>query len=77
MSDQSPLSGEERKSNFGAAKSVDDPNRTFERLDLRRKLPTLVSRASGTGLAMRRREFIGLVGDALPPGRSRVSSRHG
>jgi hypothetical protein len=24
----SPLSGEERKSNFGAARSVDDPERT-------------------------------------------------
>src|SRR5260221_6017947 len=29
MSDLSPLSGEERKSNFGAVKSVDDPTRTF------------------------------------------------
>src|SRR5207248_2342792 len=28
MSDLSPLSGEVRKSNFGAAKSVDDPSRT-------------------------------------------------
>ena len=28
MSDLSPLSGEERKSNFGAVRSVDDPNRT-------------------------------------------------
>jgi hypothetical protein len=28
MSDLSPLSGEERKSNVGAAKSVDDPKRT-------------------------------------------------
>src|SRR5260370_7597464 len=27
MSDLSPLSGEERKSNFEAARSVDDPNR--------------------------------------------------
>jgi hypothetical protein len=27
MSDLSPLSGEERKSNFGAVRSVDDPNR--------------------------------------------------
>jgi hypothetical protein len=25
MSDLSPLSGEQRKSNFGAARSVDDP----------------------------------------------------
>jgi hypothetical protein len=30
MSDLSPLSGEQRKSNFGAARSVDDhPERTF------------------------------------------------
>jgi len=29
MSDVSPLSGEERKSNFGAAKSVEDPDRTL------------------------------------------------
>src|SRR6266436_3760206 len=28
MSDLSPLSGEERKSNFGAVRSVDDPERT-------------------------------------------------
>jgi hypothetical protein len=27
MSDLSPLSGEQRKSNFGAARSVDDPYR--------------------------------------------------
>jgi hypothetical protein len=32
MSDLSPLSGEERKSNFGAAKSVDDPSPTSARL---------------------------------------------
>ena len=30
MSDLSPLSGEERKSNFGAVRSVDDPNRSFK-----------------------------------------------
>jgi hypothetical protein len=29
MSDLSPLSGEERKSNFGAAKSVEGPDRTL------------------------------------------------
>jgi hypothetical protein len=29
MSDLSPLSGEERKLNFGAARSVDDPERTL------------------------------------------------
>jgi hypothetical protein len=29
MSDLSPLSGEERKSNFGAVRSVDDPNLTL------------------------------------------------
>jgi hypothetical protein len=29
MSDSSPLSGEERKSNFGAARSVDDPTATL------------------------------------------------
>jgi len=29
MSDLSPLSGEERKSNFGAVRSVDDPERSF------------------------------------------------
>jgi hypothetical protein len=29
MSDLSPLSGEERKSNFGAVRSVDDPTRTL------------------------------------------------
>jgi len=28
MSDLSPLSGEERKSNFGAVRSVEDPERT-------------------------------------------------
>src|SRR6476620_12459445 len=28
MSDLSPLSGEQRKSNFGPARSVDDPRRT-------------------------------------------------
>jgi hypothetical protein len=28
MSDLSPLSGVERKSNFGAARSVDDPDRS-------------------------------------------------
>jgi hypothetical protein len=33
MSDLSPLSGEERKSNFGAAKSVDDPQETSTRLN--------------------------------------------
>src|SRR5712671_5123610 len=32
MSDLSPLSGEERKSNFGAVRSVDDPSATFEAL---------------------------------------------
>ena len=29
MSDLSPLSGEERKLDFGAVKSVDEPNRTY------------------------------------------------
>jgi len=29
MSDLSPLSGEEQKSNFGAARSVDDPEQTL------------------------------------------------
>jgi hypothetical protein len=29
MSDLSPLSGEERKCNFGAVRSVDDPYRTY------------------------------------------------
>ena len=31
MSDLSPLSGVERKSNFRAVRSVDDPKRTFHR----------------------------------------------
>src|SRR5258705_13768278 len=30
MSDLSPLSGEERKSNFGAVRSVDDPQRSSD-----------------------------------------------
>ena len=34
MSDLSPLSGEERKSNFGAVRSVDDPRADFEARDL-------------------------------------------
>jgi hypothetical protein len=32
MSDLSPLSGEERKSNFGAARSVNDPTQTSSRV---------------------------------------------
>ena len=38
MSDLSPLSGEERKSNFGAARSVNDPKRTLGLISV---LPTL------------------------------------
>ena len=34
MSDLSPLSGEERKSNFGAVRSVDDPERSSEELEV-------------------------------------------
>jgi hypothetical protein len=34
MSDLSPLSGEERKSSFGAVRSVDDPKRTLFRKSL-------------------------------------------
>jgi hypothetical protein len=39
MSDLSPLSGEERKSNFGAVRSVDDPKPTFGVLHFRSRLP--------------------------------------
>ena len=35
MSELSPLTGQERKSNFGAAKSVDDPKATFMSLPQR------------------------------------------
>jgi hypothetical protein len=42
-----------------------DPTRTFDRLDLRRKLPTLGLRASDTGLAMKRRELIKLLGGGV------------
>jgi hypothetical protein len=41
-----------------------DPKRTSDRLDLRRKLLTLWLNALRAGLAMRRREFITLVGGA-------------
>jgi hypothetical protein len=37
MSDLSPLSGEERKSNFGAVRSVDDPTTEVVRIQLARQ----------------------------------------
>ena len=42
-----------------------DPNRTFERLDLCPKKLTLGLRASGAGLAMKRREFITFLGGSV------------
>ena len=33
MSDLSPLSGEEQKLDFGAVRSVDDPERTYSLMD--------------------------------------------
>jgi hypothetical protein len=38
-----------------------DPERTFDRLDLPRKLVTLVSKHQRTGSVMKRREFIALI----------------
>ncbi len=64
MSDLSPLSGEERKLDLGADRSVEDPIRTFDRLAFAAKALTLASRTSGAKSAMKRREFITLVGGA-------------
>src|SRR5258706_16475146 len=61
MSDLSPLSGEERKSNFGAARSVDDPSATFI-------CPNVRSRMRGTFQAVRVPRDRGLdEGDTWPP----------
>jgi hypothetical protein len=56
MADLSPLLGQERKSDFGAVRSVDDPKRTCGRLAL--CLKVLTSAASiGTKQAMKRRKI--------------------
>jgi hypothetical protein len=48
MSDLSPLSGEERKSNFGAVRSVDDPNATSSALSTAlSQQPSLVGQKHG------------------------------
>src|SRR5258705_4002429 len=54
MSDLSPLSGEERKSNFGAVRSVDDPKPTWAGRNSQCSRPLLtqcdvVSLGSSTG----------------------------
>jgi hypothetical protein len=43
---------------------ANDKDRTFSRLDLTEKMPTLGLRASGAELALKRRKFITLIGGA-------------
>jgi len=43
---------------------ANDTDRTFSRLDLAEKMPTLGLRASGVELAMKRGGFITLIGGA-------------
>jgi hypothetical protein len=66
MSDLSPLSGEERKWNFGAVRSVDDPERTLGTRSRRHagrcRFCMLVVSASGWERHMKRRDFITLAG---------------
>jgi hypothetical protein len=47
MADLSPLLGEERMSDFGAVRSVDDPYETFNRVDQFAKRITLWLSTSG------------------------------
>jgi hypothetical protein len=57
-----PLFGADRKWLADRQTDAIDPIRTFDRLDLRRKLPTVGLRTSGLGISMKRREFITLLG---------------
>src|SRR5258706_10262497 len=74
MSDLSPLSGEERKSNFGAVRSVVDPSETladkFCRVCTTGIAPECDSLSSlgvcpGGEALMRRRKFVALLGGAV------------
>jgi ABC-type uncharacterized transport system substrate-binding protein len=59
MSDLSPLSGEERKLDFGAVRSVDDPKQTVRPWKLS-KICLRSNRQRRGMKAMRRREFLGI-----------------
>ena len=62
MSDLSPLSGEERKSDLGAIRSVDDPTSDIRPLGPASIIAYARIELIGAGLAMKRREFIAVIG---------------